>query len=80
MRATTATATTAANSGRHKPPRGRQQMDLFDSARPKADSAPLWPELPERARSALTELMARVILAHAATAVPLPTKEAGNDL
>jgi hypothetical protein len=55
-------------------------MDLFDSARPKADSAPLWPELPERARSALTELMARVILAHAATAVPLPTKEAGNDL
>lgn len=54
---------TAANSGRHKRPRGRQQMDLFDSARPEACGAPLWPELPERARSALTELMARLILA-----------------
>lgn len=71
-------ATTAANSGRHKRPRGRQQMDLFDSVRP--GGAPLWPELPERARSALTELLARLILAHAATAVPLPAKEAGDDL
>ena len=77
MRATTATAAT---NGRHKRPRGRQQMDLFDSARPQAGGAPLWPELPERARSALTELMARLILAHAATAVPLPAKEAGDDL
>jgi len=76
MRATTAAA---ANSGRHKRRRGRQQMDLFDSARPEAGGA-LWPELPERARSALTELMARLILAHAATAVPLPAKEAGDDL
>lgn len=73
-------ATTTANSGRHKRPRGCQQMDLFDSVRPKADGAPLWPQLPERARSALTELMARLILAHAATAVPLPAKEAGDNL
>ncbi len=78
MRATRTTA--AANSGRHKGPRGRQQMDLFDSARPEAGAAPLWPELPEQDRSALTELMARLILAHAATAVPLPAKEADDDL
>ncbi|MCV9941274.1 hypothetical protein OIU35_33490 [Boseaceae bacterium BT-24-1] len=78
MRATTATA---ANSGRHKRPRGRQQMDLFDSARPEAGGAPLWPELPERARSALMELMAQLILDHAAKAVPLlPAKEADDDL
>lgn len=75
-----ATAVTAANSGRHKLMRGRQQMDLFDSVRPEAGGAPLWPELPERARSALTELMAQLILAHAATVVPLPAKEAGDDL
>jgi len=42
MRATTATA---ANSGRQKRPRGRQQMDLFDSARPEFGGAPLWPEV-----------------------------------
>ena len=77
MRATTATA---ANSGRHKRPRGRQQMDLFDSANLAAGGAPLWSELPERVRSALTELMARLILAHVATAVPLPAKEASDDL
>lgn len=75
-----ATMATAAISGRHKRPRGRQQMDLFDSARPAAGGAPLWPELPEPARSALTELMARLILAHATTAVPLPAKEDGDDL
>lgn len=79
MRATTVTT---ANSGRHKRkrPSGCQQMDLFDSAKLEARDAPLWPELPERARSALTELMARMILAHAATAVPLPAKEDGDDL
>ena len=77
MRATTATA---ANSGRQKRPRVRQQMDLFDSARPESGGAPHWPELPEQARSALTDLMARLILAHAATAVPLPAREAGDDL
>ena len=72
--------TTATTSGKHKRPRGRQQMDLFDSARPAAGGAPLWPELPERARSALTEQMAQLILAHAAKTVPLPAKEAGDDL
>jgi len=75
-----AMAVTATNSGRHKRPRGRQQMDLFDSANLEASDAPLWPELPERARSVLTELMARMILAHAAAAVPLPAKEDGDDL
>ena len=58
----------------------RPQMDLFDSANLEASDAPLWPELPERARSVLTELMARMILAHAAAAVPLPAKEDGDDL
>jgi hypothetical protein len=77
MRTTTATA---ANSGRHKRPRWRQQMDLFDSARPEAGGVPLWPELPEQARSALTELMARLILDHAVKAVPFPAKEVGDDL
>jgi hypothetical protein len=77
MRATTATA---ANRGKHKLPRGHQQMDLFDSPRPASGGAPLWPELPERARSELMELMARLILAHAVTAAPLPAKEAGDDL
>lgn len=72
--------TTATNSGKHKRQRGRQQMDLFDSARPAAGGAPLWPELPERARSALTEQMAQLILAHAAKTVSLPAKEAGDDL
>lgn len=71
---------TAANSGRRKRPRGRQQMDLFDSVGPTANAAPRWPQLPERSRSALTELMARLILAYAATAVALPTKEARDDL
>ena len=77
MRTTTATAS---NSGKNKRPRWRQQMDLFDSARPEAGGAPLWPELPEQARSALTELMTQLILDHAAKAVPLPAKEAGHDL
>jgi hypothetical protein len=46
----------------------------------QAGGAPLWPELPERARSALTEQMAQLILAHAAKTVSLPAKEAGDDL
>ncbi|MDZ5454903.1 hypothetical protein [Labrys sp. ZIDIC5] len=72
--------TTAATSGKPKRPRGHQQMDLFDSARPAAGGAPLWPELPERARSALTELMAQLILAHAAKAAPPPAREVGDDV
>lgn len=77
MRTTTATA---ANSGKHKRPGWRQQMDLFGNAKPETGGAPLWPELPKQARSALTELMAQLILAHAAKAGPLPAKEAGDDL
>ena len=75
------TTTAAANRGRHKRPRWRQQMDLFDSSRPEAGGAPLWQELPEQARSTLTELMAQLILDHAAKAASLlPAKEAGDDL
>jgi hypothetical protein len=75
-----ATMATTANSGRQKRLRGRQQMDLFDSVTPVVGGAPLWSELPERARSALTELIARLILDHAATAASFPAKEAGDDL
>lgn len=58
----------AANICKYERPRRCQQMDLFDSAKPETGSAPVWKELPEQARSALTELMAQLILDHAARA------------
>jgi hypothetical protein len=73
------TATTA-HRGKHKRPHWHQQMGLFDGAKPETGGAPAWPDLPERARSALTELLAQLILDHAAKAVPLPVREAGDDL
>jgi hypothetical protein len=60
--------------------RPRQQMDLFGSGLPNdATGAPAWRELPAEARTALTSLMTRLILDHAATATP-PAKEVGHDL
>ena len=44
-----------------------RQIDLF--AQDPGKTAPRWPELPER-RAILTDLMARLILEHAATARP----------
>ena len=76
MRAATATAP---NSGKYRRSRGHQ-MGMFDRVRPEAGGAPLWSEVPGRARSAVTELIARKILAHVPTAVPLPAKEVGDDL
>ena len=58
----------------------RNQMELFGSARREPGGAPLWPELPEEARLALTELMAQLILYHMAIAVHSRAKEASHDL
>jgi hypothetical protein len=73
-------AATTMNSGEHKRPHGLQQMDLFEGATRETGGAPLWPELPEQARLALTELIAQLILAHTAKAASLSAKEAGDDL
>ena len=43
-------------------------MDLFKTGLAGAPGAPLWPELPEDARSVLTGLMTQLILNHAAEA------------
>jgi len=55
-------------------------MDLFDSAGSEAGDAPFWPELPERARSALTHLFAQLIFNRTAMAVSLPAKKTGDAL
>lgn len=41
--------------------------------------APLWPELPEDARSVLTGLMTQLILNHATAVATPPSKEDGHD-
>jgi hypothetical protein len=43
----------------------RRQIDLFADA--SAMDTPAWPDLPDAARSQLTDLMARLILEHART-------------
>jgi hypothetical protein len=45
-----------------------------------ATGAPAWPELPAEARAALTSLMTRLILDHAATTATPRAKEVGHDL
>jgi len=61
--------------------RPQHQPDLFGSGLSNdATGAPAWPELPAEARAALTSLMTRLILDHAATtAMPL-AKEVDHDL
>ena len=57
------------------------QMDLFGSGLSNdATGAPAWPELPAEARAALTSLMTRLILDHAATTATPRVKEADHDL
>lgn len=68
------------NRSRRQRQRPRKQMELFGSVRPGPGGVPLWPELPEEARSALTELMAQLILNHVAKAARPPAKEASHDL
>ena len=59
----------------------QQQMDLFGSGLPNdAIGAPAWPELPAEARAALTSLMTRLILDHAATTATPRAKEADHNL
>src|ERR1700676_2899480 len=60
------------NSGKgyrhHRRSRPQHQIDLFGSGLSKdATGAPAWPELPAEVRAALTSLMTRLILDHAAT-------------
>jgi hypothetical protein len=73
-------AETKENRSRQQRQRPRQQMELFGSVRPGPGGVPLWPELPQEARSALTELMAQLILDHVAKAAHPPLKEASHDL
>ena len=63
---------------RSRPP---HQMDLFRSGLSNdATGAPAWPELPAEARAALTSLMTRLILDHAATTATPRAKEADHGL
>ena len=62
-----------------RPP--QRQMDLFGSGLSNdATGAPAWPELPAEARAALTSLMTRLILDHAATTATPCAKEADHGL
>lgn len=61
--------------------RPQHQTDLFGSGLANdATGAPAWPELPAEARAALTSLMTRLILDHAATTATTRAKEADHDL
>ena len=61
--------------------RPQQQMDLFGSGLSNgAIGAPTWLDLPAEARAALTSLMTRLILDHAATTATPRAKEAAHDL
>ena len=61
--------------------RRQHQIDLFGSGLSNdATGAPAWPELPAEARAALTSLMTRLILDHAATIATSRAKEADHDL
>ena len=65
----------------NRQPRSRQQMALFGSDLSNgAIGAPAWPELPVEARAALTSLMTRLMLDHAATTATPRAKEADHDL
>ena len=59
----------------------QHQIDLFGSGLSNdATGTPAWPELPAEARAALTILMTRLILDHAATIATSRAKEADHDL
>ena len=72
------------NSGkgcRHNRRSRPQQIDLFGSGLSNdASGAPAWLELPAEARAALTSLMTRLILDHAATIATPRAKEVDHDL
>jgi hypothetical protein len=52
-----------------------QQIDLFEGITP----TPVWRDLPEETRGALTGLMARLILEHAQIGSSAVRTEAGHD-
>jgi hypothetical protein len=59
----------------------QHQIDLFGSGLSNdATGAPAWPELLAEARAALTSLMTRLILDHAATTATPRAKEVDHDL
>jgi hypothetical protein len=61
--------------------RPQHQPDLFGGGPSYgAIGAPAWLELPADARAALTSLMTRLILEHAATTAPPRAKEVDHDL
>ena len=61
--------------------RPQHQIDLFGSGLSNdATGTPAWPELPAEARAALTILMTRLILDHAAATATPRAKEADHDL
>ena len=75
------TATPGSGYGHNRRSRPQRQMDLFGSGLSNdATGAPAWPELPAEARAALTSLMTRLILDHAATTATPRAKEVGHDL
>ena len=55
-----------------------RQIDLFDGA--SLTDAPVWWELPEETRGALTGLMVRLILEHAQANGAVRRTEGGDDL
>jgi hypothetical protein len=73
--------TVTRRSGRRHDPPPHQQMELFGAI--QSDSlvgAPAWRKLPVEARTALTGLMAQLMLQHAAKS-PTPTeREASHDV
>ena len=61
--------------------RPQHQIDRFRSGLSNdASGVPAWPELPAEARAALTSLMTRLILDHAATTATPRAKEVDHDL
>src|SRR6202008_4800346 len=61
--------------------RRQHQIDLFGSGLSNdATGAPAWPEVPAEARAALTGLMTRLMLHHAATPATTRAKEVDPDL
>ena len=75
------TRTSGKGYRRNRRSRPQHQPDLFGSGLLNdATGAPAWPELPAEARAALTSLMTRLILDHAATTATPRTKEVSHDL
>ena len=72
---------TPAAGRRFRPSGGPQQIDLFGNASSISPmKTPAWQELPEETRSALTSLLARLLLEHAQASRAVSQTEASHDL